>query len=46
MSEGHVHVRLDETGYHRVAALAQARGTSVAAVMREAIDRGRPAAAH
>jgi hypothetical protein len=33
---------LDEDRYQRVAALAQQRGTSVAAVIREAIDQGLP----
>jgi hypothetical protein len=33
---------LDEPRYRRVAALAEQRGTSVAAVIREAIDRGLP----
>ena len=35
-------VLLDEERYRRVASLARARGTSVAAVIREAIDRGLP----
>ncbi len=33
---------LDEDRYRRVAGLARHRGTSVAAVIREAIDRGLP----
>lgn len=33
---------LDEDRYRRVAGLAKQRGTSVAAVIREAIDRGLP----
>jgi len=33
---------LDEERYRRVAALAGQRGTSVAAVIRDAIDRGLP----
>ncbi len=33
---------LDEARYRRVAELAGQRGTSVAAVIREAIDRGLP----
>jgi ABC-type thiamine transport system ATPase subunit len=33
---------LDDERYRRVAGLAQQRGTSVAAVIREAIDRGLP----
>lgn len=36
---------LDEDRYQRVADLAQQRGTSVAAVIREAIDRGLPSSA-
>ena len=35
---------LDEERYQRVAALAGRRGTSVASVIREAIDRGLPRA--
>jgi predicted transcriptional regulator len=35
---------LDDDRYERVQALAHQRGTSVAAVIREAIDRGLPAA--
>ena len=35
---------LDEDRYLRVSALARQRGTSVAAVIREAIDRGLPSA--
>jgi len=34
---------LDEERYERVQALARQRGTSVATVIREAIDRGLPA---
>lgn len=33
---------LDEERYQRVAALAEQQGSSVAAVIREAIDRGLP----
>jgi hypothetical protein len=33
---------LDEDRYRKVAAVAQERGTSVASVIREAIDRGVP----
>ncbi len=36
-------ILLDEDRYQRVAAAARARGTSVATVIREAIDRGLPA---
>lgn len=35
---------LDEERYQRIATLAKQRKTSVAAVIREAIDRGLPAA--
>ena len=35
---------LDDERYERVQALARQRGTSVATVIREAIDRGLPAA--
>jgi hypothetical protein len=38
-------ILLDEDRHQRVVALAQARGVSVAAVIREAIDRGLPSAA-
>lgn len=37
-------ILLDEERYERVQALARQRGTSVATVIREAIDRGLPAA--
>jgi predicted DNA-binding ribbon-helix-helix protein len=37
---------LDEERYERVHALARQRGTSVAAVIREALDRGLPATQH
>lgn len=36
-------ILLDEDRYERVSAAARARGTSVATVIREAIDRGLPA---
>jgi hypothetical protein len=36
-------ILIDEERYERVRALAQQRGTSVATVIREAIDRGLPA---
>lgn len=36
-------ILLDEDRYQRVAAAARARGASVGAVIREAIDRGLPA---
>lgn len=35
---------LDEDRYQQVSALARERGSSVAAVLREAIDRGLPSA--
>lgn len=35
---------LDEERYQRVSSLARQRGSSVAAVLREAIDRGLPSA--
>ena len=38
-------ILLDEDRHQRVVALAHARGVSVAAVIREAIDRGLPSAA-
>ena len=37
-------ILLDEERYERVRALARQRGTSVASVIREALDRGLPAA--
>jgi len=37
-------ILLDEERYERVQALARQRGTSVATVIREAIDRGLPVA--
>lgn len=37
-------ILLDDERYERVQALARQRGTSVAAIIREAIDRGLPAA--
>jgi hypothetical protein len=36
-------ILLDEERYERVRAVAQQRGTSVASVIREALDRGLPA---
>jgi hypothetical protein len=44
MLERRIHLLLDERRYSRVAALARTRRISVAAVIREAIDRGLPAA--
>ncbi len=37
---------LDDERYQRVQTLARQRGTSVAAVIREALDRGLPATQH
>jgi predicted DNA-binding protein len=37
-------ILIDEERYERVQALARQRGTSVATVIREAIDRGLPSA--
>jgi len=42
MLERRVHLLLDEQRYSRVAALARQRGVSVAAVIRDAIDKGLP----
>jgi len=36
-------ILIDDERYERVSALARQRGTSVAAVIREALDRGLPA---
>ncbi len=38
-----LHILLDEARYERVAARAERQGISVAAVIREVIDRGLPA---
>ncbi|MGI8612852.1 MAG: hypothetical protein ACR2KL_02715 [Nocardioidaceae bacterium] len=43
MLERRVHLLLDEQRYRRVAQVAKQRGVSVAAVIREALDRGLPA---
>lgn len=43
MLDRRLQILLDEGRYQRVSALARQRGTSVAAVIREAIDRGLPA---
>jgi hypothetical protein len=40
MYEKRLQILLDEARYERVSALARSRGVSVAAVIREAIDRG------
>jgi predicted DNA-binding protein len=39
-------ILLDDDRHQRIVALAQARGVSVATVIREAIDRGLPSATH
>lgn len=43
MLDRRLQILLDEPRYQRVARLARARGVSVAAVVRDAIDRGLPA---
>ena len=43
MLDHRLQILLDDERYQRVSALARARGVSVAAVVREAIDRGLPA---
>lgn len=43
MMERRLHLLLDEARYERVAARAARQGVSVAAVIREVIDRGLPA---
>ncbi|MDN5749059.1 MAG: ribbon-helix-helix protein, CopG family [Pseudonocardia sp.] len=42
MLDHRLQILLDEERYQRVASLARARGVSVAAVVRDAIDRGLP----
>jgi len=42
MYDRRLQILLDEGRYQRVSAAARARGTSVATVIREAIDRGLP----
>ncbi len=44
MLDHRLQVLLDDQRYQRVSALARQRGVSVASVIREAIDRGLPAA--
>lgn len=44
MLDHRLQVLLDEERYQRISALAKARGVSVAAVVRDAIDRGLPSA--
>lgn len=44
MLERRLQILLDETRHARLREVAQARGVSVATVVREAIDRGLPAA--
>jgi len=46
MLDRRLQVLLDEDRYRRIATLATARGVSVAAIVREAIDRGLPAEPH
>lgn len=43
MLDHRLQILLDDERYRRISALAQERGVSVAAVVREAIDRGLPA---
>lgn len=44
---GHrLQILLDDERHQRIAAAAQARGVSVATVVREAIDRGLPTSEH
>lgn len=43
MLERRLQILIDEERYRRVERVARERGTSVAAVIREAIDRGVPA---
>jgi predicted transcriptional regulator len=43
MLDHRLQILLDEERYRRVSSLARARGVSVAAIVREAIDRGLPA---
>ncbi len=43
--ERRLQILLDEDRHDRLVALAQERGVSVAAIVREAIDRGLPATA-
>ncbi|MBM7791090.1 ribbon-helix-helix domain-containing protein [Tenggerimyces flavus] len=46
MSSHRLQLLLDEERYERIVTLAKQRKTSVAAVVREAIDRGLPSAPH
>lgn len=43
MLDHRLQILLDDERYQRVSSLARARGVSVAAIVREAIDRGLPA---
>ncbi len=43
MLDHRLQILLDDERYRRVSSLARARGVSVAAIVREAIDRGLPA---
>ncbi|QJY47230.1 ribbon-helix-helix protein, CopG family [Pseudonocardia broussonetiae] len=42
MLDHRLQILLDEERYQRISSLAKARGVSVAAVVRDAIDRGLP----
>lgn len=44
MLDRRLQILLDEERYQRISSLAEARGVSVAAVVRDAIDRGLPSA--
>lgn len=44
MLDRRLQILLDEERYQRISSLAAARGVSVAAVVRDAIDRGLPSA--
>ncbi|MBW0115758.1 CopG family transcriptional regulator [Pseudonocardia abyssalis] len=44
MLDRRLQILLDEERYQRISSLAKARGVSVAAVVRDAIDRGLPSA--
>lgn len=43
MLDRRLQILLDEQRYQRISSLAKARGVSVAAVVRDALDRGLPA---
>jgi len=46
MFEHRLQILLDGERHERISAAAQARGVSVATIVREAIDRGLPSAQH